>query len=232
MFVEAYVIITTGQVKTLWDAQFPVCFSADKDQICPNLIRCCGLFPNTPVDPTTGQCQPRNTEFCNADGTYPQSSLCNEAATNALSYSEFAGIMVGMVTFGAIADCIGHNNAGLLTSILMVGGITVMTFMNDKVTEDFFLIFAAFYAVFGLGVGGEYPLTASGAAAHHVSEMEDAKMDNDERRKHRILRDQERTARRGETIAVVFAMQGVGAVVGSLFLLMLLYFSGQSRSEW
>jgi hypothetical protein len=37
--------------------------------------------------------------------------------------------------------------------------------------------------------------------------------------------------RRGETIALVFAMQGVGAVVGSIFLLCLIYFSNQTRSD-
>jgi MFS family permease len=40
-----------------------------------------------------------------------------------------------------------------------------------------------------------------------------------------------KTARRGETISLVFAMQGVGAVVGSLLLLSLIFFSGQGRVD-
>jgi MFS family permease len=40
-----------------------------------------------------------------------------------------------------------------------------------------------------------------------------------------------KTARRGETIALVFAMQGIGAVVGSVFLLSLIYFSNQTRID-
>jgi hypothetical protein len=45
------------------------------------------------------------------------------------------------------------------------------------------------------------------------------------------MRDHERTARRGETIGFVFAMQGVGAVTGSVFLLVLIHFAGQSYVE-
>jgi len=43
----------------------------------------------------------------------------------------------------------------------------------------------------------------------------------------RVIREKERTVRRGETISLVFAMQGVGAVVGSLFVVCLLFFARQ-----
>ena len=94
-----------------------------------------------------------------------------------------------------------------------------------------FIIRSAFFGIFGLGVGGEYPLSASGAAAHHSASVEEAKMEDEERHKLRIMRDHERTARRGETIGCVFAMQGVGAVTGSLFLIVLIYFAGEGRVE-
>lgn len=91
--------------------------------------------------------------------------------------------------------------------------------------------FSAFFGVFGLGVGGEYPLAASGAADHHSESIEEAKMEDKDRHKLRVMRDHERTARRGETIGCVFAMQGVGAVTGSLFLIVLIYFAGEGRVE-
>lgn len=40
MFVEAYLIITTGQIKSIWHAAH---------MLCPQNIACCGLYPNTPV---------------------------------------------------------------------------------------------------------------------------------------------------------------------------------------
>lgn len=39
MFVEALVIITTGQIKTVWMAQYPECWDAGKDQSCPGNIQ-------------------------------------------------------------------------------------------------------------------------------------------------------------------------------------------------
>ena len=56
-------------------------------------------------------------------------------------------------------------------------------------------------------------------------------MDDAERHHVRFVRERERTARRGETIAMVFAMQGVGAVVGSVFLVCLIYFGEQGRVD-
>jgi hypothetical protein len=46
-----------------------------------------------------------------------------------------------------------------------------------------------------------------------------------------MLMEAAKPARRGETIALVFAMQGIGAVVGSIYLLSLIYFSNQTRAR-
>ena len=103
MFVEAYIIITTGQIKTLWHAGYPTCFTPDEDVVCPTNIKCCGLFPNT--NPAT--CG--TDDVCNADGTYPDKYLCNESIIGGISYAEFAGIMLGMLVFGRIADLMGGS---------------------------------------------------------------------------------------------------------------------------
>lgn len=63
MFVEAYVIITTGQIKTIWHAAFPECFMPGETMTCPDNIDCCGLFENTPD--TCGA-----SDKCTEDGTY------------------------------------------------------------------------------------------------------------------------------------------------------------------
>eukprot|EP00536_Pseudo-nitzschia_multiseries_P005239 jgi/Psemu1/190009/e_gw1.95.99.1 len=189
MFVEAYIIITTGQVKLVWHATYPECWIPDEDQQCPQNIRCCGF------------------------------------------YSEFAGIMIGMLVFGALADVIGVNRVGILTSIMMIFGVSVMTFIKADNLELMFMTWIIFFGVFGLGVGGEYPLSASGAATHHAKTMHKAVLDDEAQHVFRVMRDKERTARRGETIGLVFAMQGVGAVFGSLVLVILIYFSDSGRAE-
>ena len=232
MFVEAYIIITTGQIKSVWSAAYPTCFDPTVEQGCPQNIACCDLFPNTPTN-DDGSCAVDFAEssMCADDGSFDDRMLCQDNVLDAQSYSSFAGIMLGMLTFGILADMIGRNAAGILTSVLMIVGVTTLTFAKGEYLETMFLVWAIFFGVFGLGVGGEYPLSASGAADHHSQVIEEAKLDDAARHRIRVMRDHEKTARRGETIGVVFGMQGVGAVVGSIFLLVLLYFSGNHQVE-
>lgn len=233
MFVEAYIIITTGQVKSIWHAAYPTCFGPHSEQVCPTNIECCGLFPNTPTN-SDGSCSINTTlsSMCSADGGYEGPALCNPGILHAQSYSSFAGIMLGMLVFGMLVDKIGRNSAGIFTSILMVVGVLIMSFVRADDLQTMFLVWAISFGLFGLGVGGEYPLSASGAADYHAQVFEEAKLDDEERRRLRVMRNRETTVRRGETIGIVFGMQGIGAVCGSIFLLVLLYFSGNYTVEW
>lgn len=230
MFLNAYITVTTGQLKTVWNNQFPTCWQPDHEQNCPESIQCCGLFPNTPIS-VTGACAVEPAATCTADGTYPDSVLCDKTTLGAVSYVQFAGIMLGMILFGKIGDCIGRVRAGIITSFLMLSGIALLTFAYSANTNTLFLLIAIAFGIFGLGVGGEYPLTAMGATEHHVRAADDALDDNDQSRQYRALLQVAKAVRRGETIGLAFAMQGVGSVVGSVFLLFLVYFSGQSRVE-
>ncbi len=81
------------------------------------------------------------------------------------------------------------------------------------------------------GVGGEYPLSASGAAESHLEETEKALQENISLRQRRIELELAKTARRGETLSIVASMGGVGAVFGSLVLMALIYFGNQSTSQ-
>lgn len=228
----AYIIITIGQVKTIWEAEYPTCWAPDTKQHCPNLIDCCDLFPNTPIFPNGTCAVDPDPRECNADGTYKSNLLCNPGIDNSLSYTEFAGIMIGMLVFGKVADLIGRVRAGMATSLLMVIGLIFITFYDSDNLSQQFIIISAFLGVVGIGIGGEYPLTAMGASANHAEEVEDALMDDEERARHRVLVDMARTARRGETISLVFAMQGVGTVFGSAYLLFLIYFSRNLHVDW
>jgi hypothetical protein len=169
MFVEAYVIITTGQVKTVWHDNYPECWDSEKDQPCPQNIECCGLFPNTPQDIcTVSTTTTTPNEICTSDNEYPTSLQCSSRQLGGVSYAEFAGIMVGMLTFGTIADLIGRKKAGSLTALFMIAGIGGMTYFDSSDYSRLFLLFSIFFGIFGVGVGGEYPLTASQAAEYHA----------------------------------------------------------------
>jgi len=222
MFVQAFIIITTGQIKTIWRAQYPECWIPDFEQKCPSNIDCDGLFPNTP------EALFPKSEVCTVDGEYPPGFTCSKPQISAVSFAQFAGIMAGMLLIGAVCDLIGRKQAGIITSLLMLLGISVMTFVQTS--EDIglqFTIWSAFFAVFGFGVGGEYPLSASLAAEMQTNRADVAQLDDVQRRRRRVELDQSMTLRRGETIALVFSMQGVGALFGSTVLLVLVYFGNQ-----
>jgi hypothetical protein len=63
--------------------------------------------------------------------------------------------MIGMISFGSIADLVGINNAGIVTMILGVAGVSIMTFIDipDNLNLQF-LIYSIFFGIYGLGVGG------------------------------------------------------------------------------
>mmetsp|Transcript_18647 Transcript_18647/g.26424 ORF Transcript_18647/g.26424 Transcript_18647/m.26424 type:complete len:522 (+) Transcript_18647:153-1718(+) len=231
MFAEAYVIITTGQIKTVWHAQYPECWSATKNQACPYNIQCLGLFPNTPTEGENGWTP--NPNFCvQPENTYPPGVLCNKNVTSAISYAEFIGIMVGMVTFGYISDVLGRKVAKSLTSFIMIIGLAGMTFLEDQGPENertFFIIWSVFFAIFGFGIGGEWPLSASGAAEQRLYSTEEALDPSLTDRERRVVIDLAKTVRRGETIGMAYSMQGVGTVFGSLVLMALIYFGLQSN---
>lgn len=116
--------------------------------VCPNLIGCCGLFPNTPD--TCGA-----DTLCTDDGFYQDELLCEPAVINSLSFVEFAGIMLGMLTFGKVADVFGKSFGGILAASFQVVGIVFMTFFKNVSINTQFIVFDVFFGVFGFGVGGE-----------------------------------------------------------------------------
>jgi len=231
MFVNAYVIITTGQIKTVWHHEYPTCWGPNENQMCPYNIQCEGLFPNTPTEGENGWTP--NPDLCNPSpsNTYPDNMLCTLRVTSAVSYSEFAGIMGGMLIFGFLSDKIGRKGTGILTSCFMVLGLVGMVFYTDSHFNRLFQVWSVFFALFGFGVGGEYPLSASCSSESHLDATEQALQDNMSQRQMRMELELAKSARRGETISIVFAMQGVGAVFGSLVLIALIYFGNQSAIE-
>lgn len=66
--------------------------------------------------------------------------LCNPAVIGGISYSEFAGIMLGMLSFGKIADAMGPHLAGMLTAAFQIVGILVMTFFRSESLNTIFIV--------------------------------------------------------------------------------------------
>ena len=63
--------------------------------------------------------------------------------------------MLGMITFGKVADIMGRHVAGMLTAAFQVVGVALMTFYKNPNYNMVFIIFDIFFFFFGFGVGGE-----------------------------------------------------------------------------
>lgn len=232
MFNENFTLTATGQINTIWTVQYPECWKTGKSALCPNHVACCGVFKNNPFE-VNNTCQVNmvDSEFCQASGSYPENLLCRKKVLNSITYAEFAGITFGMLALGYLVDVIGRVATGILSSSLMIIGITVMVFTSSNNVDTIFLLFSIFFGIYGVGIGGEYPLTAMNASEYHSVELDEKEMDDEARHKARVALEMERTLRRGEVLGLVFTNQGVGGLVSSLLILIFVYFSEQGQNS-
>ena len=125
-----------------------------------------------------------------------------------IASSTSIGAVVGMIVFGLIGDFIGRRRGVLITgSLVAVGSILSATCVRSK-TVPLMTQLAIYRTLLGVGIGGEYPLSATMA-----SENSDAKV-------------------RGRIIAGVFSMQGVGMLFSSLLGYILIVCGASLEFTW
>ena len=167
LFGESYLLFSIGTLRPLWQALYPLCFSDDAYTSCPHPYL-----------------------------TY-----------NSLSYSVVLGVMLGMVIVGNLAGRIGRRNGSLLTASIMVGGALILVLASWLLAGNFdnnnneesgrpdvlFMVMSAALFLFGIGVGGEYPLSASLASERAMVAMKE--------RRRLEKEEEEQNERRGKMIA-------------------------------
>ena len=166
---------------------------------------------------------------------------CRSWVLNSVSYAVVLGVICGMIGVGASAQTLGRRTGSILTAAFMtVGafGLTLTAFVAFQDDDERLVVaLAACLFVFGIGVGGEYPLSASSASEKAMAEavkktqspkkealqviQEDEPMDtNSGGQKHR-----------GRRIQLVFSMQGMGIFCNSLVMTILLVLYGQTDPD-
>ena len=104
-----------------------------------------------------------------------------------VTYSVVIGVMSGMVLLGFLANSIGRRRGSILTASLMAFGAICMTLSSVLLSSQpsmLFPIMSLSFFVFGTGVGGEYPLSASSASERAMTAMcrrRDAELDHEDR---------------------------------------------------
>jgi PHS family inorganic phosphate transporter-like MFS transporter len=112
--------------------------------------------------------------------------------TSWVTGSAILGAFVGAFAFGRIADIIGRKKVYVTVAVIMIFGA-----LASAVAPSFFWLVAARF-VLGLGIGGDYPVSA--VLMSEYSNRKD----------------------RGRLVGLVFSMQALGLIVGPLVALVLL----------
>lgn len=114
------------------------------------------------------------------------------SAKSLIASATSVGAVVGMLVFGVIGDRVGRRTGVLITGSLVAIGSLLSAICVRSESISLMTQMTIYRTLLGVGIGGEYPLSASMA-----SESSEAKV-------------------RGRVIAGVFAMQGVGMLFSSL----------------
>lgn len=211
---ESFVIFSLGTLPPLWEA----------------------LFFNKDIDEEDTYIQSNNEEPA-TDQQYQQDRLQLTSLVGTLTVAVVAGIILGMLALGVAADSIGRRRGSILTALLMLVGtgslfllsVTRVSRDRDESVEYVQNLFAAMAGAFfllGLGVGGEYPLSAASAAERAESRPPPASsvaaMSDDNNCNTNNTTTTNNNNNRGQQVQLVFSMQGVGTFLHCVLLTLLL----------
>jgi len=128
---------------------------------------------------------------------YPDMS---QTDSQLLVNSALVGSIIGQLIFGNLGDSMGRKKMFLVTlSLLVVFAILSASAQSFGSTHILFIWLSISRFFLGIGVGGEYPLSATVTAERSTQET------------------------RGRNMAIVFSAQGVGNLTASVTLLILVF---------
>ncbi|KAH9909179.1 major facilitator superfamily domain-containing protein [Xylariomycetidae sp. FL2044] len=133
---------------------------------------------------------------------------CSKNWISSVTYLEIIGIMVGQVGVGIIGDWIGRRWGLIQDAVIMLIGLLMLTGSWGLTLQGWVIMYSWSLFVYGIGVGGEYPITATSSMENAVSA---GKMSTREDRLHR-----------GRKVTMAFLMQGWGQFVNQVVLIVLL----------
>ncbi|KAE8154881.1 major facilitator superfamily domain-containing protein [Aspergillus avenaceus] len=93
---------------------------------------------------------------------YPN-ALTTEVASR-LSNAFMVGMIIGMLSFGYVADKLGRKTGAVLTTAILVLGIALSAGASGVTRDGMFWMLIIARGIAGVGAGGEYPVAGAGAA--------------------------------------------------------------------
>lgn len=141
-------------------------------------------------------------------------SVCNAQSIKAVSYLSVVGIICGQILVGFIGDYLGRRFGLIQDAVVMLTGLLMLAVSWGASLQGWVAMYTVALFWYGLGVGGEYPLTAATALERKGTRRDD--------RMHR-----------GRTVQLAFLNQGLGQLFDqAVLILALLIFNGGSQAPY
>ncbi|GFR43042.1 hypothetical protein Agub_g4047 [Astrephomene gubernaculifera] len=125
---------------------------------------------------------------------------CPAKLSDSITYTQVCGIIFGQLFLGFFADRIGRKWGSVFCAGSMVVGAILIIVSNGPNDRALWAMFTAVQFIFGIGVGGEYPVASASANERAESSVRLQK-------------------RRGETVVLTFSMQGWGNLVNTAVII-------------
>ncbi|KAF2099362.1 MFS general substrate transporter [Rhizodiscina lignyota] len=144
-------------------------------------------------------------------------AICNQTWTQAIDYLEICGIIVGQILVGIIGDWIGRRWGLIQDAIIMFVGLIMLTAAWGVTQNGWVICYVWSLFFYGIGVGGEYPMTATSGMENAVGS---GKVSTRDDRLHR-----------GRKVTSAFLMQGWGQFLNQVLLILLLLINTGGHSS-
>ena len=153
---------------------------------------------------------------------------CPDALRDSVRFSVFLGVVLGMVGGGILGDVVGRRRGLIGTSIIMLIGSLLIVSSYGPDLEFQYSWYVTALGIFGIGVGGEYPLAAVASA----EKAEEARLEAEQKMRvettgggdqdNRGNGQRRQQQHRGRSVSLSFSMQGFGNWVNTVIILVLM----------
>ncbi|RXK37001.1 Pi-transporter A-1 [Tremella mesenterica] len=138
--------------------------------------------------------------------------VCNSNTVAAVTYLQIIGIIIGQIAVGFEGDWIGRRFGLVQDALIMTLGLVMLTASWGTSLEGWVVCYGVSQLVYGIGVGGEYPMTSTTA----MESKSVAGSQTDDK------------LHRGRNVVLAFLMQGWGQLFNQgLLIVLLLIFHGR-----
>lgn len=144
-------------------------------------------------------------------------TVCNTTWVDSVTYLEIVGIILGQVLVGFIGDYVGRRWGLVQDALIMFTGTLMLCASWGASLEGWVIMYAISLLWYGIGVGGEYPMTATKSMEGKVG-RNSSNADK---------------LHRGRNVSLAFLMQGWGQLANQgALIICLLIFHGSSHAPY